>query len=65
MLTADFRPDGAWLAAGTADNTVRMWNLDPEQVADYVCATAGDPLTRAEWDRYVTGVPYRPPCPRA
>jgi WD40 repeat protein len=65
VLTADFRPEGAWLAAGTADNTVRLWNLDPEQVADYVCATAGDPLTRAEWDRYVTGVPYRPPCPRA
>ncbi|HST66340.1 MAG TPA: helix-turn-helix domain-containing protein [Mycobacteriales bacterium] len=62
LLTLDFRPDGKWLAAGSADALVRLWNLDVEQVARYVCATAGDPLTRAEWDRYVTGAPYRPPC---
>jgi WD40 repeat protein/transcriptional regulator with XRE-family HTH domain len=63
VLSADFRPDGTWLAAGLADGAVRLWNLDAEQVARQVCATAGDPVTRAEWDRYVTGVPYRPPCP--
>lgn len=62
VFTLDLRPDGKWLAAGSADNLVRLWNLDAEQVAGYVCATAGDPLTRAEWDRYVTGAPYRPPC---
>src|SRR5829696_939781 len=64
VLVADFRPDGAWLAAGTADRTVRLWNLDPDQVAGFVCATAGDPITPQEWERYVTGAPYRPPCPR-
>jgi WD40 repeat protein/transcriptional regulator with XRE-family HTH domain len=64
VLVADFRPDGAWLAAGTADDAVLLWNLDPEQVADFVCTVAGDPLTRAEWDRYVTGVPYQPLCRR-
>ncbi|HEY6746371.1 MAG TPA: helix-turn-helix domain-containing protein [Mycobacteriales bacterium] len=62
VFTLDLRPDGKWLAAGSADTLVRLWNLDPEQVAGHVCATAGDPLTRAEWDRYVTGSPYRPPC---
>ncbi len=64
VLVADFRPDGAWLAAGTADDAVLLWNLDPAQVAGFVCAVAGDPLTPAEWDRYVTGVPYQPLCPR-
>ena len=64
VLVADFRPDGAWLAAGTADDAVLLWNLDPEQVADFVCAVAGDPLTPTEWDRYVTGMPYRALCPR-
>lgn len=63
VFTLDLRPDGRWLAAGAADNQVRLWNLDPEQVAGHVCATAGTPLTRAEWDRFVTGAPYRPPCP--
>jgi len=23
---------------------------------------AGDPLTRAEWNRYLPGVRYAPPC---
>jgi WD40 repeat protein/transcriptional regulator with XRE-family HTH domain len=64
VLVADFRPDGAWLAAGTADDAVLLWNLDPQQVADFVCAVAGDPVTPAEWDRYVTGVPYQVLCPR-
>jgi len=63
VLVADFRPDGAWLAAGTSDDEVLLWNLDPEQVADFVCAVAGDPLTPAEWERYVTGVPYQTLCP--
>ena len=62
VYVADFSPNGSWLAAGAADTTVRLWNLDPDQVAAYVCATAGDPITPTEWDRYVTGTPYTPPC---
>lgn len=50
------------LASGSADKTVRVWNTDPDQVAAYVCATAGAPITPAEWTKYVPNVPYRPPC---
>ena len=42
--------------------TVRLWNTDATAVADRLCATAGTPITRAEWSRYLPDRPYRPPC---
>ena len=52
------------LATGGADMLVRLWNTSTRQVAGYICAVAGDPITRAEWAKYLPGVPYHPPCPR-
>ena len=30
-----------------------------------VCAQVGDPITKAQWQQYLPGTPYRPPCPAA
>jgi len=65
MYSVAFNPDGHTLAAGGADMKVWLWETDPEHVAAQICATAGDPLTRAEWEQYVPGLPYQRPCPNA
>jgi WD40 repeat protein len=57
-----FSPDGRTLAAAGADGAIHTWNTDPELTATAVCATAGTPLTRAEWQQYIRDLPYRPPC---
>ncbi|MDG6107135.1 hypothetical protein Daura_32365 [Dactylosporangium aurantiacum] len=60
--TAVFSPDGAVLAAGSDDGTTRLWGTDPARAAAEVCRTAGVGISRAEWDQYVPGAPYSPPC---
>jgi WD40 repeat protein len=50
------------LATAGDDGTVRLWNTSPGQVAAYVCSVAGDRITRAEWAKYIPGLPYDPPC---
>lgn len=58
-----FAPGGNILATGGNDGVARLWNTSPEQVADYVCSIVGTPITRAEWQKYIPGLPYKPPCP--
>lgn len=62
LFTAAFSSDGHTLTAGGRDNAVRLWNVDPDSVARWICAAAGDPLTRAEWDQFIEGLPYASPC---
>ncbi|WP_448222085.1 nSTAND1 domain-containing NTPase [Gordonia iterans] len=56
-----FVSDDQILAAGQA-GTVVAWQLDPKDLVDEVCARPGDHISRAEWDTYLPGVPYDPPC---
>jgi hypothetical protein len=57
-----FGPGGRTLAAGSADGTVRLWDTGVRAAAQLVCATAGQPLTHAEWSAYLPGRRYAPPC---
>ncbi len=59
-----FGAGGRVIAAASTDGTVRLWHTEPGRVAAALCAMAGDPLTRAEWNRYIPGVAYAPPCRR-
>jgi WD40 repeat protein len=57
-----FSPHGHALAV-EGNDTVTLWDTDPAQVAGSLCAAAGDPISKTEWNRYVSHVlPYRPPC---
>jgi WD40 repeat protein/transcriptional regulator with XRE-family HTH domain len=50
------------LASSGLDRTVHLWETDPERAAAYLCATVGDPVTEAEWARYVPGTTLTRPC---
>src|SRR5262249_10462231 len=59
-----FSPDGKALASGRADQPVRLWDVAYlVDVVQRLCASAGRPVTRAEWARYVPGPSYQRVCP--
>jgi WD40 repeat protein len=62
VYSVAFAPDGATLAAGSADGTVRVWDTQTSAASAEVCASSGQPLTRTEWQIFLPGRPYAPPC---
>lgn len=62
LYTVAYTHDGRILEAAGADGTTRLWDPDPEHAASWICATAGTPITKAEWQLYIPGAPYQPPC---
>jgi WD40 repeat protein len=57
-----FAPDGHTLFTGSADQTVRRWETNPERVAARICALAYPRITPRQWEQYLPGIDFRPPC---
>jgi WD40 repeat protein len=60
-------PDGRRLTIGGVDGTIVSWDLGPlfdlrDKAMSYACARTGRGLDRAEWARYVPGLPYEETC---
>ncbi|MDH6108830.1 WD40 repeat protein [Kitasatospora sp. MAP12-15] len=62
LFSVAFSPDGHTLAGGGSADTVQLWNTDPGSVAAWICANTGDPITPAEWARFIPDQPFDPPC---
>jgi WD40 repeat protein len=62
VYSVAFGAGGHTVAAADSSGLVWLWDTRASAAARAVCATAGQPLTRAEWRAYVPGVPYAPPC---
>lgn len=62
VFTIAFSRDGNTIAAGAADGSVHLWQTDPTSAAATICSAGGEPITRDEWQLYLPGVAYQPPC---
>ncbi|TDU03427.1 WD40 repeat protein [Streptomyces sp. 846.5] len=62
VFSVAFNPHDHTLAAGGVNHTVQLWNIDPTSAATWICSIAGQPITRAQWQQYVPGRTYTPPC---
>jgi hypothetical protein len=73
ILSAAISPDGHLLAVTTLASAngktaphTYLWNIrSARAAAAYVCDTvaSSDRITRAQWQQYLPGQRYAPPCP--
>ena len=60
--TIAFSPTDNMLVAGGKDGRLTFWHYRPYQAVNRICALSGTPITPTEWEQYVPGAPYNPPC---
>ncbi|WP_225850661.1 hypothetical protein [Streptomyces sp. HPF1205] len=56
-----FDRDGRLATAGT-DGVIRLWDMDAEHAARWICSTTRGVLTVQQWKKLVPQLPYDPPC---
>jgi WD40 repeat protein len=61
VFAVKYSPDGR-LLLGSDGKAVRLWEPDVARASRLICSTTGDGITRKEWEQYVPGLPYAPPC---
>ncbi len=61
VFAVGYSPDGGTLA-GTDGKVVRFWEPSTTRMERLICDTAGDGITRGEWEQFLPDVPYDPPC---
>jgi hypothetical protein len=53
------------VASGSADTTIRLWDMDIQSWQKKACQRAGRNLTLTEWNAYYSeDIPYEPTCPQ-
>jgi WD40 repeat protein len=57
-----FNQDGSAFATTSEDGAVHVWEATTGQVERRVCALAYPRITAEQWERYLPGIPYQPPC---
>jgi WD40 repeat protein len=64
VTSVAFSPCGRFLVSGSTDNTVRIWTLELEELADRVCGKVSRSLSWEEWEKSIgLGVKYQCTCP--
>ena len=58
-----FSPVGQALAVEGNDD-INLWSTYLAQIVENLCASAGDTITPTQWEEYIPGLSYRPPCDR-
>lgn len=57
-----FGPHGQSVLLATDSSTVDVWSLDVADMTKRLCAGSGPTITEAQWEQYLPGRPYDPPC---
>ncbi len=57
-----FSPTDNTLVAGGNNGRLTFWHYRPYQAVNRICSLSGTPISLTEWEQYVPGVPYNPPC---